>query len=36
MAGGADVDPARFGQDRHPATGPACPDRDVASCRSPQ
>jgi putative glutamine amidotransferase len=28
LAGGADVDPARYGADRHLATGPARPDRD--------
>jgi putative glutamine amidotransferase len=28
LAGGADVDPARYGADRHPATGPARADRD--------
>ncbi len=28
IAGGADVDPSRYGADRDPATGPARPDRD--------
>jgi putative glutamine amidotransferase len=28
LTGGADVDPARYGADRDPATGPARPDRD--------
>lgn len=30
IAGGADVDPVRYGAQRSPATGPARPDRDVA------
>jgi gamma-glutamyl-gamma-aminobutyrate hydrolase PuuD len=30
LAGGADVDPARYGADRSPATGPAQPHRDDA------
>lgn len=30
LAGGADVDPARYGAARDPRTGPACPDRDDA------
>lgn len=29
LPGGADIDPARFGQDRHPATDRARPDRDA-------
>jgi len=30
LAGGADVDPARYGAERSPRTGPACDDRDEA------
>lgn len=30
LAGGADLDPARYGAARHPCTGPARPDRDAA------
>ena len=30
LAGGADVDPARYGAERSPRTGPAAPDRDDA------
>lgn len=32
VAGGADVDPARYGAAREPATGPARPDRDGSEC----
>jgi gamma-glutamyl-gamma-aminobutyrate hydrolase PuuD len=28
LAGGADIDPARYGAERHPMTGPAAADRD--------
>jgi putative glutamine amidotransferase len=30
IAGGADVDPARYGQERGPLTGPSRPDRDAS------
>jgi putative glutamine amidotransferase len=30
LSGGADIDPARYGAELDPATGPACPDRDAA------
>ena len=30
LAGGADVDPTRYGADRSPRTGPSSPDRDDA------
>ena len=28
LAGGADIDPASYGAQRHPETGPTCPERD--------
>lgn len=30
LAGGADLDPTRYGAQRHPSTGPSRPDRDAA------
>ena len=30
LAGGADIDPARYGAGRHPMTGPSQPDRDAS------